>query len=421
MRASTWIFFAWWQSANSRLANSAAAVRIGWFVGAIVVGVVLRLWAQTYPYNFDFTVFVAVSDAFLAGQNPYELGTWHYGPTYFIALGFVRVLFEDPGSFRLGLSLFLILVDVLIAFLLVWRKQWLAAVLFLIAPVTFAISGQHAQFDNFSVLLALAAALLVTQQAVSPKLWRDVIAMSLLGLSLSVKHAFLVLPIWIALMQTGWKRKVLYAVVPYVVFGLTLLPYWLIDQGLIRKYVVGFRSVTNAPAYYTLFPDELVWGWVNRGYIVFIFLGILAVLGWWYRRLPAFEATLIYGISLVVFSTAIVDQYFAIPMAGISVFLNIGFLAWLVYVSIYLLGEPEDFNLPIFDTLKLHLAPYQEGTYRDQFIFIFIGWIIMNVWLWRQGWIKGRPSRDDGFDETEKHKGERHLGGESDSRSTTTQ
>ena len=219
MRASTWIFFAWWKSANSRFANSTSSVRIGCFVGAVVAGIVLRLWAQTYPFNFDFTVFVAVSDALLAGQNPYELGTWHYGPTYLFALGLVRTLFEDPGLFRLGLSLFLTLVDVLISLLLVRKNQWLAAMLFLVAPVTFAISGQHAQFDNFSVLLALAAALLVSQQTVSPRLWRDVIAMSLLGLSLSVKHAFLVLPIWIALMQKGWKRKVLYAVVPYLVLA----------------------------------------------------------------------------------------------------------------------------------------------------------------------------------------------------------
>lgn len=413
------VFFSWWTRVNSRLCALSTRVQWSLLLLTSVIAVSARLLAQTFPYNYDFTAYVAVSDQVLAGGNPYETGKHNYGPIWFLLHSSLRLVAEEPEAFRVALALLFSMVDIGIGILLMKRGYLAAAILFLLAPVGIAISGQHGQFDNVSIVMALGSALLLTRGA-GPIAMRDVWSVALMGLSLSTKHGFLLLPIWFALMQGTWIRRFFYGIVPYILFGLTLVPFWLINSTPIRDYVLNYRSNTNAPAYYSLLPDELVWGWVNRGYIVFLFLGILAILGWWYRKIPAFEATLIYGICLVVFSTAIVDQYFAIPMAGISVFLNIGFLAWLVYVSIYLLGEPEDFNLPIFDTLKLHLAPYQEGTYRDQFVFIFIGWIIMNVWLWRQGWIAGRSSRGEPATETEQQTGGKLLDAASDSGSATT-
>ena len=383
------VFFGWWVALNSKCASLSGVRKALVLAVAASLAFALRIWAQTFPYNYDFTAYVAVSDQVLAGENPYETGKHNYGPIWFMVHSAIRLVAEETSQFRIALAALFALVDISIAVLLMKRGYLPAAVLFLLAPVGIAISGQHGQFDNISIAFALGAALLLGRGS-GRLVSKDLASVVLMGLSLSTKHGFLLLPIWFALMQGTWMRRAFYAVAPYVLFGLTLFPFWLINSEPISEHVLNYRSNTNAPAYYTLLPQELVWGWVNRGYIVFIFLAVLAALGWWYRRLPAFEATLIYGISLVVFSTAVVDQYFAIPMAGISVFLNVGFLIWLIYVSIYLLGEPEDFNLPIFDTLKLHLAPYQEGTYRDQFVYIFLGWIIMNIWLWRQGWIAGR-------------------------------
>lgn len=394
----TLVFFAWWRDLNARWSAWPRSWQWLLLLAAAFAGLVARLWASSFPFNFDFTVFDAVSREFLEGGNPYELGTWHYGPVWFMFLAAVRWILEGPSEFRLGLTIVLTLTDVLIAVMLSRRGYLAGAVLFLLVPIGMAISGQHGQFDNVSVALALAAGLLVTFTGTGGSLaWRDVAAVVLLGASLSTKHAFLVLPIWFAFRQRGWARRLIYALGPYAVLAGSLLPFWLADRDLITETVFRFRSVENAPAWYSLLPDEIVWGWVNRGFIVYIFLAVLLALGWYYRRIPAFEATLIYGITLVVFSPAIVDQYFAIPMPGIAAFLNLGFLAWIVFVSIYLLGEPEDFNLPIFNTLKLHLAPYQEGTYKDQFVFLFVGWLIMNLWLRREGWIRGdlRRSRSE--------------------------
>jgi hypothetical protein len=382
----TWLFFSWWQDLNRRSALWPRPQRWGILAASVFVAVIGRLWAQTAPWNYDFTAFVAVSDQVLAGGNPYATGKHNYGPIWFLIHSSIRRIAHDPIAFRLSLAILLTLVDVAIALMLTKRGYLIAACLFLMAPITIAITGQHGQFDNIAVALALAAAMLASTARVGNRIgWVDVGAVLLLGLSLSTKHDFLLLPLWLAFMQGSWMRRAFYFLTPLALFGLSLLPYWLLDPSPIRQYVLNYRSGPNAPFYYALFPDELVWGWINRGYIVFIFLGILAALGWWYRRMPMFEATLIYGICLVVFSSAIVDQYFAIPMSGVSVFLNLGFLVWIVYVSIYLLGEPEDLNLPIFNSLKLHLAPYQEATYKDQFVYLFIGWLLMNFWLWREG------------------------------------
>lgn len=398
-----WVFFTWWRDLNARWALWSRRRQFGVLGTAAIVGLIARLWAQTFPYNYDFTAYVAVSDQILSGGNPYETGKHNYGPIWFLLHSTVRRFLEEPEAFRVGLTVIFSIADIIIAYLLMRRRYLPAACLFLLAPVTIAISGQHGQFDNLAITLALGSAIFLVRDVEGSRLyWRDWISVLLLGISLSTKHDFLVLCLWFAFMQRSLLRRIFYAVVPPVIFGLTLLPYWLMNPDPIREFVLQYRSNPNAPAYYTLFPDELVWGWVNRGYIVFIFLAILVVLGWWYRRMPAFEATLVYAVSLVVFSTAIVDQYFAIPMAGVSVFLNIGFLLWMVYISVYLLGEPEDFNLPFFDTVKLHVAPYQEGTYRDQFVFLFVGWLIMNVWLWRQGWIIGKITRSESVNERAK-------------------
>lgn len=390
-----WVYFAWWRDLNARLATWPPMRQWLLLGGAAAIGLIARLLAQTAPANYDFTAYVAVSDSILNGGNPYETGKHNYGPTWFLIHSTIRRVLEDPASFRVGLAVLFACTDVVIAILLARRGYLAAAVLFLLAPVTIAISGQHQQFDNIAIALALGAALLVVRgrpgQAIGLRDWG---AVALLGLSLSVKHDFLALSLWFAFMQAGWIRRVFYAVVPLAFLGLSLLPYWLMNSAPIAEYVLKYRSNPNAPGWYLLLPDELVWGTVNRGYIVYLFLALLVALGWFYRRISAFEATLIYAISLVVFSTAIVDQYFAIPMSGVSVFLNLGFLVWIGYVSVYLLGEPEDLNLPVFNTLKLHVAPYQEGTYREQVLFLFIGWLIMNRWLWREGWIHGRGHHD---------------------------
>ena len=388
----TFVFFSWWRDLNARCAAWPPSWRWGLILATALAGLLARLWASRFPYNYDFTAYVAVSDTVLGGGNPYETGKHNYGPIWFLIHSTIRRFLEEPDAFRLGLALLFALVDIAIALLLMRRGYLAGAALFLLAPVGIAISGQHGQFDNIAIALALAAALAFRRGGSEIRIGSsDLLSVMLLGLSLSTKHDFLVLPLWFALMQGSWLRRATYAVVPYAIFGLSLLPYWVINSAPVRDYVLSYRSNPNAPAYYLLLPDEIVWGWVNRGFIAVIFLLLMFALGWYYRRLPAFEVTLIYGITLVVFSPAIVDQYFAIPMPGIAAFLNLGFLAWMVFVSIYLLGEPEDFNLPIFNTMKLHLAPYQEGTYKDQFVFLFVGWLIMNVWLRREGWIRGDP------------------------------
>ena len=131
-----------------------------------------------------------------------------------------------------------------------------------------------------------------------------------------------------------------------------------------------------------------MWGAVNRGWITILFLGLLVAAGLLYRRVPVFEATLAYLVTLVLVSSAIVDQYLAIPTAAIAVFLNVGFVIWLGMSSIYLLGEPADLNLPGFSQLKLHLLPgWGDSAFGDLVPALFAGWVIMTWWLctkWRR-------------------------------------
>jgi hypothetical protein len=384
--ASTYLFFDWWARLNQRIASQRAPVKWGEFSALAALGVLARLWAQTAPPTFDFNYWGTVADQLLAGGDPYSAG-YIYGPTWVVAIEPLRAWLGSGDGFRLAIALILAFFDVCIAFLLARRGYWAGALLFMVLPVSIAISGQHGQIDNIAIAFALGAAYLAFRHtSMTGRIALvDVSVVILLGVSLSIKHIFVLLPIWLALKQGTWPRRIFYGAAPFVVLLLTVLPYLIADITTFNR-AIGYanRGTLNAPFFYALLPDELVWGLINRGVITLVFLGILLAVGVFLRRLDPFDSTLAYAVSIVVFSTAIFDQYLSIPAAGTAAFLNLSFLMWLVFVSVYLLGEPTDLNVPGFNTAKLYMAPYDETTYRDQFVFLFVGWIIMMITLRRR-------------------------------------
>jgi len=358
-------------------------------------GVVARLWAAAHVSSYDFESYVVVSDVVITGGNPYETGRYKYGPVWFLLLAVVRLIAEEPEAFRLALVVLLTSADLLIAYLLM-RKGYLAAAgLFLLSPITIAISGQHVQFDNVAVLFALLATLAVAKSSRGPLTRYDVLAVLLLGMSLSTKHIFIVFPLWLAMRQCSIRRAAFYGLGPLLFFLVTLLPSWLANGEALVESVFRYRSADNAPFLRAVLPDEVVWGLTNRGTAVFVFLGLLAIVGFAYRRLPAFESGLVYAITLVVLSTAVVDQYLPIPMSGVAVFLNLGFLYWLMLCSAHLLGNPETLNVPFFTELRTHVAPYSGTVFQDMLFPLLTGWILMNFALYRRGlWVRSASPAD---------------------------
>jgi hypothetical protein len=381
------VFFEFWSDLQMRLARWPRSRQ--WALLAVfgLGGLAARLWAESHVASYDFESYVVVSDVVLEGNNPYETGRYKYGPIWFLVLAVVRWLAQEPEAFRLALVLLLTSADLLIAYLLMRQGYLAAAGLFLLSPITIAISGQHVQFDNVAVLFALLATLAVAKSSRGPLTRYDALAVILLGMSLSTKHIFIVFPLWLAMRQGSVRRAAFYGLGPLLFFLATLVPSWLANGEALVESVFRYRSADNAPFLRAVLPDEVVWGLTNRGTAVFVFLGILAIVGFAYRRLPAFESGLVYAITLVVLSTAVVDQYLPIPMSGVAVFLNLGFLYWLVLCSAHLLGNPETLNVPIFTDLRTHVAPYPGTVFQDMLFPLLAGWILMNFSLHRRGFL----------------------------------
>lgn len=377
-------FFRFWQTAQSRIARWPATSRWLLLLPFVVVGVALRVWAQTRPSNYDFASYLIVSDTVLGGQNPYETGRYNYGPVWFLLISVIRVVASEPEAFRLLLALVLTAADLALAYLLVRKGYALGACLFLLSPVAIAITGQHQQFDNLAVLLAVAAALMVTRTGSSDILPRDWAAIALLAASLTTKHVFIVLPIWLAIQQSGWKRKSAYLLVPPAVFALSLLPFMALNPSPVMKNVIQYNSFNNVPFLKALLPDQIAVQMAGRGLAVPLFLAIMVALGFLFRRVHGIELAFVYSVSLVVFTSAVTDQYLAIPMAGAAAFLNIGFAVWLLWASIYLAGNPDTLAVPIFTELRPYTLLTAEQAYQDLFMPLAIGWILMAWWLTRK-------------------------------------
>lgn len=374
-----WVFFTWWSQLNARFESLSPVVRRSVIISAIILGVALRIWAQTKPGNYDFDSWLIGSTRALDGEDPYSTSRYNYAPPWLLILTALQALTGEREGFRLGITLVLTAVDLGIAATLIARRYPLPAVLFLIVPIGIAISGQHQQFDNIAVLLALLA-MMVAAGIRSERVCRsDYAVVALLGLSISVKHIFLVFPLWLFMTAKTWPRRLLYLFAPLVIFGLVLLPAYIYSPTYVMKYVINYQGANNSPVLYFLAPDQLVPWLIDHSGAKVLFVLLLILAGWLFRKTPPYELALVYTISTVLFSWAVVNQYLAIPLAGVLVFLNIGFLVWLGLVTIYLGGDPTVLDIPVLNQIQPHTLLEYNVVAQDLFPWLLLGWILLYV------------------------------------------
>ena len=71
-----------------------------------------------------------------------------------------------------------------------------------------------------------------------------------------------------------------------------------------------------------------------------------------------------------------VNQYLAGPIAGVAIFLNVGFLIWLLMSTLYLGGSETVLNLPVLNSVQPHVLLNWESVMQDLFPWVFMGWIV---------------------------------------------
>lgn len=371
------VFFRWWVAWERNLSRWPASRRWTIFVIVVAAGALARLWAQSLPGNWDFGQWNSVSEGALAGIDPYEVFGYNYTPIWLGILSAFKFVSADQVTFRILISLFLLTIDVWIAWMLTRRGYALAAYVFLLAPIVIAISGHHQQIDGLAVALALAAMLLMGK-GVPERITRfDVGAVILLGLSLSVKQVFLIFPIWLAMRPGVLSRRLLYLLVPPAIFlgmlATAFIPY---RPEAVIDAVLFHAGTDISPLVLAFVPNQLAPWVMEQGGAKVLSLLILIPAGLLFRRLRPFEAGLAYSITALLFAWSVANQYLVIPMAAVAVFLNLGFLAWFFLATLYLGGAADSLNLPLLNQLQPHVMLEWQWMGRDLFPYLLIGWII---------------------------------------------
>jgi hypothetical protein len=328
--------------------------KINWlFFVAMVAGVAARLLVATRGHNYDVDSWRIVADIVERGGNVYaETGRYNYGPVWFQVLQVLdRLAGHNPAAFRYFVAGFLSLVDAGIFYIL-WRKYGrLAAGLFFFNPISIIVTGYHGQFDNLAILLGLLAAWLVGDEFDRPLDRRKLLGLFVLGLSLATKHLLFAFPFWLAVKQRGMGQKAVVMLVPIGLFLLTFAPYWPGGRAGIINHVFQYQSVTNGYFYNLFVPLCLQFMFSSR--VIWLFL--LAVFAFVWRRKNTFESLLLYTAVLVAASPAVVNQYLAIPVPFVATHFNVFTLLYTAFGTLHLL----------VDVNGLHLTGIIPGIYAD--------------------------------------------------------
>lgn len=321
----------------------------------LAIGVALRFWVSTLGSNFDLESYGIVADIADRGGNVYaETDRYNYGPVWFYLLGLLSDLsglFPDPaGAFRPLLIGLLTLADTGIWAVLHRRYGRIAGFLFFLNPVSIIITGYHNRFDNLAILLGLLAILVYVGSAIPGLL--------LLGVSLTVKHVFLVFPLWLAIKEKGLKRKAAAALVPPAVLFLSFVPFLGEGRSGIVSNVVLYRGHDNAPFWHGVLPAQLQ-PLISPFVLVAVALLVLAFV---WRHNEPLDLALLYLVGMVAFAPSIANQYLAIAIPAIAAFPSIAFLPYQVVSAWMLTIHPEGLhNAPLRDRSPRQLIAEQVG------------------------------------------------------------
>jgi hypothetical protein len=318
----------------------------GLFAALVAVAIVARLCVATLGHNHDFRSYLRVGRVVSAGANVYaELNRYNYAPLFSVVQGTLYSLaqgFADPVvAYRIFIILFLSTFDVILGAALYRRASIQAAALFLLNPITVIITGYHNQFDNVAVCAAYFGARWASARTEFSL--RDVVAVSLLALSLIVKHLLFIFPVWILLLRNfPLNKRFIYASVPPLLFLVSFIPY--VDEGWngIVRNVFLYSSKNNFPLLGWLFQSfsEQPRVWYRPAFIL-----LMVAIGWSARHKTFEESLLLYFMALVSVSSAIANQYLAIPILSLCLIRDPLRYLYFFLASVFLALSPSGLHI----------------------------------------------------------------------------
>lgn len=309
----------------------------------VLVLILLGIWARTVYFprfgtNFDLQSWALVAEIVENGGNVYaETDRYNYGPVWSWVLhgfGSTALYFQHPGrAFILFLALLLTLADLGIMAVLYRRFGAPAALLFFLHPVSMMVSGYKFQFDNLAIFIGLVALEAMDRRTENGWWWW--VGLGLLGVSIATKHVLFAFPLWIAVKEEGWTRKISAVVIPVAIFFVSFVPYWTEGHAGILRNVFGYSPGRLQPFWEGLVPPLI--GAVMPSSVWFF--GSMVLFALVFRRYPRHGSLLFYILVLFVFSPEMANQYLAIPLAAVAVYMNFPFALYSLAATAHFLKQ----------------------------------------------------------------------------------
>ncbi len=323
----------------------------------LIAGMAARLLVAACGHDYDMDSWQIMANIADRGDNVYaSTDRYNFAPGWFFILHGLNVLAgHNPAIFRYFVAGFLSLADVGIFFFLWRRFGRLAACWFLLNPISIIVSGYQCNFDNVAILLGLLSVELIGDEFDRPVGRRKLLGLSILGLSLVVKHVFFAFPFWLAVKQKGMLQKLVMILVPVSLFILSFVPYWHQGSEGIIQNVFQYRSHTDE-FFYRMFLPQAIQFMFDSQTVWFFLLVLFAFI---YRQKSTIEFMLFYTCVLVASSPANINEYLAIPGAFVATHLNPFTILYTAVGTLHLLVDPNGLHLTaLSQTIFIDLAIY---------------------------------------------------------------
>ena len=165
-----------------------------------------------------------------------------------------------------------------------------------------------------------------------------------LGISLCAKHILFILPIWLAFKEKSYVNKFIYIVIPFSIFLISFLLFSKDYKGILEN-VFFYKSYNNGP-FWGLFAPKVLHMYLPK---IFMFLFCMITLGFYFLKYNVRRTFFYYLICVVVFSSAINNQYLAIPLLALAVFWNIKYFYYTILCTLLFLLDGDALGLKIFN------------------------------------------------------------------------
>jgi hypothetical protein len=310
-----------------------------------IIGFALRIAASHYGHNHDFEMWQKNLDLFKNGDSFYAYGKYNYTPMWINLLFFLDSItipsfITNESLFRIKIVLFLSLIDFFIFYLLFKNYTLKIGLLFFLNPISIFITGYHNQFDNIAILLAFVAVLIYEKCKNNYQL---AISLFILSISICAKHILFFFPIWLAIKEKKFIKKILIILIPYFIFFISFTKYLSNDFNHIIENVFLYKSFDNGP-FWGMMAPKIIDIYINKKNL---FLIAMIMLGFYFQNKSIKNTFYFYLISVVVFSSAIANQYLAIPLLAMAIFWNWKYLLYTVLCSLLFLIDGDALNIKI--------------------------------------------------------------------------